>query len=757
MSLESDRDHAPGGEHAAGAFPCTELQKGMWAEIQAGRPYGFNVAMRWRVDGRLPHAVAEGALQALVRRHEILRTEFREIDGQLNQIVRPEAALKLNDIDLTALGEAEREARAEEIARAEALALMDPGQAPLLRATLLRLAPDRSVLMLTFHSLVADGWSIGLLVAEFEEAAAALAAGRTPDATPPDLQFADYALWERELLAGDALDEARTYWRRKLRGAVGTTVPPDRSATGQPAITSILLPQALTRSVEAFARQHNTTLFGLAVTSLALMLHRTSGEREIVLGSQVANREEPAAETLAGPTMNSITLCLPVDDNEELGTFAAQSAEVVREALQHQRLPFTIAEPFATSGTGKRLHAINLVVHRSYSGTSETEPGGADFTLLSLPSLSSGTQWDLNFFLIGRDEGWRMSCEADTGQYDAATVRGLLEAWRTCVEALATAPDQRIADCASVQTIAPRARTAQSAASPRLAPKRAPIPVHDPARQVVRFHEEGALTPMITMNNRSVYFQLAQQLGADRPFIDIQCYHPDGPVDLAGYTFDDFAAYAVRLIRWAQPRGPYLLGGHCVFGALAFEAARQLQRMGEKVHLVALFDSWAPGYRETMSPEDQAKRRRQIARAVRIGQLRRFLKGEIGLRQIAWNPVLHRLGYETPEGPSEADLFAGRWFDDFIYAAAAHHRPAPADIDAVLFRSAEPLRGRLFDKHMGWRPIVAGSFYYRDVKSGHLDMFRERPAAVIAAALNDLLAEAEGRTSSSPPIGGEVG
>jgi thioesterase domain-containing protein len=252
---------------------------------------------------------------------------------------------------------------------------------------------------------------------------------------------------------------------------------------------------------------------------------------------------------------------------------------------------------------------------------------------------------------------------------------------------------------------------------------------------------------MIAMNNRSVYYQLAQAMGADRPFIDIQTYHPDGPLDLSGYSFEQFATYAVRLIRWAQPNGPYLLGGHCVYGALAFEAARQLQRMGEKIELVCLFDTWAPGYREAMSRKNQERRERQIRTRARLNRVEQYRKGEIGLKDLVWRPIARRLGLRIVEeaGPTEANLFTGRWFDDHIREAAAHHRPAPANIDAVIFRSAETLRGTLFDERMGWGPIVAGKLYQASVDSAHLDMFQEKPAAAIASFLGPLLAGIEGR------------
>jgi len=732
----NDPQTAPEGG-AASAFPCTLLQERLWSQHEKDGPQGLNVAMRWLVNGSLSSATIEGALQALVRRHEVLRTGFRKINGRLAQIVSPACQIKLRDIDLSSLSADEGAARAEEMARTEAVKPIEPGQAPLMRATLLRFGPDRAVLLLTFHAMVVDGWSTGLLISEFRAAAHAIDAGTTPDISEPEIQFADYALWERELLASDALDESRAYWQRRLRDATGTEVPPDHLPAGRRSgsshIKSVLLRDDLSRAIDGFARQQNVTLYSLAAAALALMLHRVTSEPEIVVGSQVANREDPTAEALVGPTVNSITLSLPVDDNAGLHAFVASVTDSVHEALRHQHLPFEIAEGFARHRDGMPLHAINLVVHRSYSGTAETEQEGSGrFNLVSLPSYSSGTQWSLNFYMISRDEGWRLSCEADADLYDLETAQGLLEAWRKCFEALATSADCRLADCPALQAVSPRA--GENGTS---------IPFHNPARQIVRFHESGSRTPVIMLNNVSVYYPLARQLGEDRPFIDVQLYHPTGPLELPPHDFEVFAAYAIRFIRWAQPKGPYILGGHCVYGVLAIEAARQLQRMGEQIPLVALFDSWAPGYREDMSPRDKKLRKRQLSMKTYAERLAQYRRGEIGLNEIARKPILRRLGLLGPEPEPEQPV--GEWFDTYLRAAAARYRPSPYDGDVVLFRSEETLRGRLFDERMGWGPLVAGNLQKEEVSSAHLDMFREQPAAHIASVMRAALAEREDR------------
>jgi len=724
-------------------FPCTVLQEHLWARHKLKGPLGLNVAMRWAVNGELSHGAAAGALQFLMQRHEILRTSFREVDGKLEQVVWPACAIKLLDVDLSFLPPAERAARAEQMARAEALDAMDPLQAPLMRAMLLRFGQGRGELLLTLHAMVADGWSTGLLLGEFQAAARAFDAGTPPEASEPELQFVDYALWQQELLASSALDESRAFWLRQLAGAVGTRVAPDRrppSPDGErSSIASILLPAAVTEAIDTFGRQLGATRFALAAASLALMLHRVTGEAEIVIGSQVANREEPAAEGLVGPTVNSITLRLPVAADGTLRQFAATATGIVQSALLHQRLPFEIAEGFAV-GEGRPLHAVNLVVHRSYSGTAETDGASAGrFSLVSLPSYPAGSPWDLNFYLIGRDEGWRLSCEANADLYDPQTAQGLLQSWQECLHGIVTDPDRRLADCPWLLAIGPRAEPARPTIAAPAVRRREEIELDDPARHIVRFHEAGKSTPMIVLNNRSVYYPLARALGEGRPFTDIQLYHPSSRPDEETCRFEDFAASAIRLIRSVQPKGPYILGGHCVYGALAFEAARQLQAMGETTKLVALFDSWAPGYREDMSPLDRKLRQLRIDTVEHMKRLEQYRRGEVGLDVIVRKPILRRLGLLAPEPAPEKmpDLR----FDDLLTEAAKAYRPAPYDGDVVLFRSQETLRGRLFDDLMGWGPLVSGNLAKVEVDSAHQDMFRDRPARDIAAVLRARLGD----------------
>ena len=194
MTFSDFESGPPLPKGALNAFPCTLAQQRIWAASKHPGAEAHNIAMRWLVHGRLQHAVVEETFNLLMRRHEILRTSFREADGNLAQVVWPEPTIKVREIDLVFMSEQEKLARAEEIARAEARQPMDLSAAPLMRATVLRFGPDRGALLLTLHSIIADGWSVGILIREFQAAATALADGAKPGLPALELQFAHYAL-----------------------------------------------------------------------------------------------------------------------------------------------------------------------------------------------------------------------------------------------------------------------------------------------------------------------------------------------------------------------------------------------------------------------------------------------------------------------------------------------------------------------------------------------------------------------------------
>ncbi len=398
--------------------------------------------------------------EVLVRRHEILRTCLREVDGVPKQMILPACPIKLRSIDLVdARCRRRHGARRGDCQRRRPSSPSTSVSRPLFRAGLLRLNPGRSTCCSpSMRQSPTAGrsvcWSQSSRRRRRRSRPAppwqrrARAAGRRLRAVGAGAAGERRARAVPPILAAQA--QGRDRHGRSGRPRTGR--PPRRPRRHRLAAAAA----GLSNAVDDFASRHSFTLYGLAVAALALLLHRVTGEAKVVIGSQVAHREEPAAELLAGPTVNSITLCLPVDSHASFSPSRAwRPTRCGRRSTTSDcpsRWPCGLPD-----GAGERLHAVNLVVHRSYSGTRNPSASRRAASASSRSRPSPRRAVDLNFFLIWRDEGWRMSCEADRDFYDSSTVQELLEGWRTCLEALVTSPDLRLADCSALPAL-PRGR-----------------------------------------------------------------------------------------------------------------------------------------------------------------------------------------------------------------------------------------------------------------------------------------------------------
>lgn len=439
-------DTPPELQAAPSEFPCSAVQARFWLGEQMEPGSALNVAVRWQLNGDIDRDRIEAAFRGTVLRHEILRTTFHGVDGVPVQRVQPSVAITVPEIDLSTMPDAEREARALNLAQAEAHVPFDLLSAPLLRVTLLRLAPTRAVLLLTAHHLVCDGWSVGVIAREMGLRYAGQATGTLP-ALP--LQYADYALWEAEFRRAGGLAAEEEYWRAQLAGLRRFEVRPDHprraASAGGSHIHSILLPRAVTDTLQDLARQQAATLFAAALSGLSVLLHRYAAAAEVVIGTQVAGREQVELEHLVGPFINTLALRIDLSGNPTFAEHLRQVRDTVRNALAHQRLPIdnvvSILRPRREAGRDP-LFSVNFILQRSFIANAAY--GG--MALTDLPSVSSGALYDLNFFMVERADGWRLSCEYDTGLFEEATAERLLTTLGRLLAAVGGDPRRAVSD-----------------------------------------------------------------------------------------------------------------------------------------------------------------------------------------------------------------------------------------------------------------------------------------------------------------------
>ncbi|WPZ32677.1 non-ribosomal peptide synthase/polyketide synthase [Thalassobaculum sp. OXR-137] len=329
------------------SLPLSFAQQRLWFlnQLEPDNPF-YNTPLALRLAGRLDAAALEAALALVVDRHEVLRTAFRSRDGAPEQVVLARVDVPLERVDLAALPEADREAEMLERAAAEARTpFADLGRPPLLRARLLRMAAQDHVLLLTFHHIVIDGWSLDVLTRELAEAYCAALEGRPADLPVLAIQYADYAAWQRAWLTGAVLERQLAYWRGQLAEAPPMlALPTDRP---RPAVQSFrgaslrFRLDAETRDgLHRLSRAQGATLFMTLLAGFAALLHRVGGQDDLVIGSPIANRQRAETEGLLGFFVNTLALRVRIEDGADFRSLLAQVRRTALDGYAHQDLPF---------------------------------------------------------------------------------------------------------------------------------------------------------------------------------------------------------------------------------------------------------------------------------------------------------------------------------------------------------------------------------------------------------------------------------
>jgi thioesterase domain-containing protein/acyl carrier protein len=455
-----DAAHEKNGQayEEAFEFPATEGQLGFWYldKVRPGEP-AYNIAVRFLVRGRLAEPAIRRALTEVARRHEALRTVFAAPDGVLAQVVysRPRVPLVVND--LSGLAVDQRRGAAEELAGEEARLAFDLRAGPLFRARLVRLGEEEQVLMLTAHHIICDGWSMGLISRELAELLEADSRGEASPLAEPMLQYGDYAVWQQGQFESGAMDAQLAYWRGRLEDLAPAEVPTDfprpQSPTHKGAIESVLLPKHLTQQLHHLSQREGATFFAASLACLNLLLRQYSESDDMAVGTPSAGRSSLEMEGVVGLFINPVVLRVGLSGEPTFRKLLGRARDAVAEALANQDVPFAkvvqaVRPRFATGQSP--LFRVNFILQRAFLKPHQ----GQSFTWAPVPSVSPGAMYDLTFFLIEREEGWRASLEYDLGLYQADTARRLLQEFGQMVEAATVGPDRPISALAPRKSMA---------------------------------------------------------------------------------------------------------------------------------------------------------------------------------------------------------------------------------------------------------------------------------------------------------------
>ncbi|UZE09372.1 amino acid adenylation domain-containing protein [Pseudomonas sp. B21-053] len=430
-------------------WPLSFSQRQLWFldQLEPGNAF-YNVPTAVTLKGPLEVPLLERALNELIQRHEILRTTFCSVDGEPRQVVHPAMPLALHVTDLRDLPAAEREQQVRMAVDHDARAPFDLATGPLLRASLLRLADDEYLWLYSVHHIIADGWSMGVILHEVANLYGDYLRGEPSSLAPLPVQYADYACWQQQRLGGDALTAQLEYWRRTLADAPAlSTIPADRPRPLVQRYAGATFSSSLDgntlRELNGLARQTQGTLFNVLMGALAVLLWRHSGQQDLCIGTPFANRSSPEIEPLIGHFVNTLVVRQRLDPQQ---TFAELLRDVRGQMLDvhaHQDVPFdrvveAVNPPRDT--THSPLFQVMLVLQNTPGGALEM-PGLS----LSPYSTSSATaKFDLAFEWVEREGRLNLLVEYNTDLFDVATIERLSGHYRQLLQHIAQDPKQPI-------------------------------------------------------------------------------------------------------------------------------------------------------------------------------------------------------------------------------------------------------------------------------------------------------------------------
>ncbi|HEX6039303.1 MAG TPA: amino acid adenylation domain-containing protein [Longimicrobium sp.] len=430
------------------AVPLSFAQQRFWFVEQMGADANaYIIPLALRLRGALDVDALRRALDGLVERHEALRTVFRLEADQPVQVVLPAASIDLPLHDLSDLAESERDAEALRITDAEVRARFDLARGPVFRARVIRLADEEHVVLLSLHHIVGDGWSLDVLLRELETLYAAARDGRDADLPPLPVQYADYALWQRNRLRGPALERELAHWRGVLDGAPTLDLPTDRprpaEQTFRGGFVELSLGAELSERVAELARAGGATPYMALLATFALLLHRWSGAEDVVVGSPIAGRTPRETEGLIGAFVNTLALRVDLGGDPTFHELMARVRALAVDAYAHQEVPFErLVEELKVERSLSRHPLFQAV----FSMVPAMAPGDR-FAGLELragePDVDT-TKLDLVLALGDGPGGLEGGIQYASDLWDEATARRMAEHFRALLSSAVADPDARV-------------------------------------------------------------------------------------------------------------------------------------------------------------------------------------------------------------------------------------------------------------------------------------------------------------------------
>jgi non-ribosomal peptide synthetase component F len=428
--------------------PLSFAQQRLWfiEQLDPGNAV-YNIPGGVKLEGELDLGILERVINEIIRRHEVLRTRIEVEAGEPVQVIDEWGPQRLEVEDLTGLPREEREDEARRISRSEIGTGFDLSRGPLLRVRVLKLDEDQHVLLYTMHHIVSDGWSIGVLIREVSTLYEAFSQGRPSPLPELELQYADYAVWQRERLQGEELERQIEYWRRQLTGVPVLDLPTDRPRPAvqsfEGAIEEIMLSAEVVQGLRELSRQGNTTLYMVLLAAFQVLLWRYSGQEKIVVGSPIANRNQAEIEGMIGFFVNTLVLCTDLSGDPSFRELMGRVRDVTLGAYTHQDVPFEkLVEVLHPERDLSRQPLCQVFFNM------ENNPGSAaklsGIRMEGFAKYDVLSKFDLTLYLTERDDTARIAIVYNTGIFDQARIVEMLEQFASLLAQIVSAPNKSI-------------------------------------------------------------------------------------------------------------------------------------------------------------------------------------------------------------------------------------------------------------------------------------------------------------------------
>ncbi|NDJ60827.1 MAG: amino acid adenylation domain-containing protein [Chloroflexi bacterium] len=407
----------------------------------------YNMSMAYRVVGPLNFGALSRSVNAVIARHDSLRTTFQMEDGRLMQRIPPELILEVKTLDLTQTPAAEREQLAMHRAEGIFNHRFDLEEGPLLRVFVLRLTSEQSILIVVIHHIISDEWSNSNLWRELATFYTAFTTNQPANLPDLPLRYTDYAYWQHRQLTSSVIEAQTAYWKTQLADSPALIqLPADRPRpprqTYRGGLAARQLAPELSARLRTLSRQQDVTLFTLLLTAYAVLLHRYTGQGDLLIGTPVANRKHAELEHVIGFFLNTLAVRVRFDDVPTYIDLLAQVRKTVLDAVAHQDVPFDRLVEVLRPPRDPSYHPIFQTMFVLQD--QETIPALPGVDLTPIPTDLGVAKFDLTLFVADTGTDIQLTAEYNSDLFDEATIQRLLGHLQTLLESIAAQPEALI-------------------------------------------------------------------------------------------------------------------------------------------------------------------------------------------------------------------------------------------------------------------------------------------------------------------------